>query len=247
MNPDLVKQLAPEGALRVSINLGNPVLASRASPQDEPRGVSVDLARALAGRLGVALEPLVFDSAGKSVEAVARCKADIGFFALDPARAAQLRFTPPYVLIEGAYLVKEDSPLQTMDQVDVAGRRVVVGKGSAYDLYLTRALGQATIERAATSPTVVDEFLRSGADVAAGVRQQLLADCERFSSLRLLPGNFMIIEQAIGVPADRSDAALAVVRMFIEDMKADGFVARALSRHGIHGARVAPATEDSPN
>ena len=246
MKPDLVKQLAPQGALRVSINLGNPVLASRATPQDEPRGVSVDLARALAGRLGVALEPVVFDSAGKSVEAVARGKADVGFFALDPARAAQLRFTPPYVLIEGAYLVRQDSPLKTMGEVDVAGHRVVVGKGSAYDLYLTRELQQATIERAATSPTVVDEFLRTGADVAAGVRQQLLADCDRFSGLRLLPGNFMIIQQAMGVPADRSDEALDVVRLFIEDMKADGFVARALIRHGIDGARVAPAAHHSP-
>ncbi|RYZ10809.1 MAG: ABC transporter substrate-binding protein [Comamonadaceae bacterium] len=241
MDADLVKQLAPRGVLRASINLGNPVLASRSTPESEPRGVSVDLARALAGRLGLALQPVVFDSAGKSVDAVARGDADIGFFALDPARAAQLRFTPPYVLIEGAYLVKDGSPLQSMEEVDVAGRRVVVGKGSAYDLYLSRALKQATIERAATSPTVVDEFMRSGADVAAGVRQQLLADRERIGGLRLLPGNFMVIQQAMGVPAGRSDAALAVVRQFVEDMKSDGYVARALKRHGIDGALVAPA------
>ncbi len=244
MDADLVKQLAPKGVLRASINLGNPVLASRATPDSEPRGVSVDLARALAGRLGLALEPVVFDSAGKSVDCVARGEADLGFFALDPARAAQLRFTPPYVLIQGAYLVKDASPLQAMEQVDVAGRRVVVGKGSAYDLYLSRELKQATIVRAATSPTVVDEFLRSGADVAAGVRQQLLADSARIGGLRLLPGNFMVIQQAMGVPADRGDAALAIVRQFIEDMKADGFVARALKRHGIDGAQVAPAAAE---
>lgn len=244
MDPELVKQLAPTGVLRASINLGNPVLASRASVDSEPRGVSVDLARALAGRLGVALEPVVFDSAGKSVDCVARGEADIGFFALDPARAAQLRFTPPYVLIEGAYLVREGSPLQAIEEVDVAGRRVVVGKGSAYDLYLTRALKQATIVRAATSPTVVAEFLRSDADVAAGVRQQLLADRERLGGLRMLPGNFMVIQQAMGVPVARSDAALAVVRQFIEDMKADGFVARALKRHGVDGAQVAPAARE---
>jgi len=240
MNAELLKQLAPKGVLRASINVGNPVLASRSSPEADPRGVSVDLARALAGRLGLALQPVVFDSAGKSVEAIARGHADIGFFALDPARAAQLRFTPPYVLIEGAYLVRNQCPVKTMGEVDVPGRRVVVAKGSAYDLYLSRELKNATIERAPTSPTVVDEFMRSGADVAAGVRQQLQADLQRFDGLRLLPGNFMVIQQAMGVPANRSDAVLQVVRQFIEDMKADGFVSRALKRHGIEGALVAP-------
>lgn len=239
MASELVRQIAPKGVLRASFNVGNPVLASRAN-DGSVRGVSVDLARALAGRLGVALEPVVFESAGKSVEAVAQGLADIGFFALDPARADQLRFATPYVLIQGAYLVREGSPLQSMDEVDRAGHRVVVGKGSAYDLYLSRSLQHATIERAATSPTVVDEFMRSGAEVAAGVRQQLESDLSRFEGLRLLPGNFMTIQQAVGIPADRSDQALAEVRQFVEDMKADGFVARALKRHDIEGAAVAP-------
>src|SRR5687768_1819822 len=214
MDADLVKQLAPKGVLRASINLGNPVLASREAPGSDPRGVSMDLARALAGRLGLALQPVVFDSAGKSVDAVARGDADVGFFALDPARAAQLQFTAPYVLIQGAYLVREASPLARMDEVDRPGQRVVVGKGSAYDLYLTRELKHAAIERAPTSPTVVAEFLRSGADVAAGVRQQLEADSAKHGGVRLLPGNFMTIQQAMGVPATRSAAALEVVRQF---------------------------------
>lgn len=240
MNPDVVREIAPTGALRASINLGNPVLASRADAHGDPRGVSVDLARALAGRLGVALETVVFDSAGKSVDAIAKGDADIGFFALDPARAAQLRFAPPYVLIQGAYLVREASPLRSIDDVDQPGLRVVVGEGSAYDLFLTRELQHASVERAPTSPTVVDEFLRRNADVAAGVRQQLEADGLRFPGLRMLAGDFMTIQQAIGIPAGRSDAAIAVVHQFVEDMKADGFVARALKRHGIAGARVAP-------
>lgn len=240
IDSELIRQIAPTGVLRASINVGNPVLASRSGGDGAVRGVSVDLARALAGRLGLALDPVVFDSAGKSVEAVARGDADIGFFALDPARADQLRFATPYVLIQGAYLVRNASPLQTMDEVDRAGHRVVVGKGSAYDLHLTRGLKHVTIERAATSPTVVDEFIRSGAEVAAGVRQQLESDLLRFPGLRMLPGNFMTIQQAVGIPADRSDLALAEVRQFIEDMKTDGFVARALKRHGIEGAAVAP-------
>ncbi|WP_288252334.1 transporter substrate-binding domain-containing protein [uncultured Hydrogenophaga sp.] len=238
----LIRQIAPTGALRASINFGNPVLASRDPANGEPRGVSLELARALAQRLGLALETVLFDSAGESVAAIARGEADIGFFALDPQRATQLRFAAPYVLIEGAYLVRENSPLKAMDEVDRDGQRVVVGKGSAYDLFLTRELKRASIVRAATSPTVVDEFLRQGAEVAAGVRQQLLADQHRLADarLRLLPGNFMVIQQAMAVPVDRGDEALAVVRDFVEDMKASGFVAQALERNGITGARVAP-------
>ncbi len=238
----LIRQIAPTGALRAAINFGNPVLASRDPASGQPRGVSLDLAQALAQRLGLPLQTLLFESAGASVAAIARGEADVGFFALDPQRAAQLRFAAPYVLIEGAYLVREDSPLTTMDQVDRDGTRVVVGQGSAYDLFLTRELQRASLVRAATSPAVVDEFLRQGAEVAAGVRQQLLADQQRLAGhrLRLLPGNFMVIQQAMAVPVDRSDEALAAVRDFVEDMKASGFVAQALARHGISGARVAP-------
>lgn len=241
--PSLIRDIAPTGALRACINFGNPVLAARDPASGEPRGVSVDLAHALAQRLGLALQTVLFDSAGASVAAIARGEADVGFFALDPQRAAQLRFAAPYVLIEGAYLVREDSPLTAMAEVDRGGQRVVVGQGSAYDLFLTRELQHASIVRAATSPTVVDEFLRQGAEVAAGVRQQLLADQARFGDvpLRLLPGNFMVIQQAMAVPVDRSDAAVALVREFVEDMKASGFVAQALQRHGIVGAQVAPA------
>src|ERR1700712_2081555 len=135
IDPAIVAAFAPTGVLRAAINLGNPILAS-ATPGREPKGVSVDLARGFAERLGVALEMVVLDAAGKSVEAVAREAADIGFFAIDPARGADIAFTAPYVLIEGSYLVHEQSPIRCNEEVDRAEHRIVVGKGSAYDLYL---------------------------------------------------------------------------------------------------------------
>jgi ABC-type amino acid transport substrate-binding protein len=156
-------------------------------------------------------------------------------------RGAQIAFTDGYVHIEGAYLVREASPLQGNDEVDRAGTRVAVGKGSAYDLYLTRELKQAEIVRAPTSPTVVATFLEQDLDVAAGVKQQLEADARRHSGLRLLPGRFMVIRQAMGCPKSRGEAASQVLGDFVEDMKASGFVADALRRHGIEGASVASA------
>ena len=240
MNSAIRQAFAPQGQLRASINLGNPILANRHSQTGEPVGVSIDLARALASRLGVDVELVVFDAAGKSVEAVRGEQADIGFFAIDPLRGEGIAFTAPYVLIEGSYLVAATSALQSNDEVDRPGTRVTVGKGSAYDLFLSRELKQAEIVRAPTSPTVVDVYVEQKLDVAAGVKQQLEADLKRYPGHRLLPGRFMVIQQAMGVPKTRGAEAAAYLSRFLEDMKASGFVADALRRHGIQGASVAP-------
>ena len=242
LTPSILAACTPTGKLRASINLGNPILA-RADSAGKPYGVSIDLANAFAEALGATLELVVFDTAGASVEAVASEQADIGFFAIDPVRGADIAFTGPYVLIEGYYLVKADSPLQSNDEVDRAGNRVVVGKGSAYDLYLSRTLGNAQILRAPSSPTVVETFLREGAEVAAGVRQQLEADARQTGGLRLLNERFMVIQQAMGLPKSRGSAAADFLRQFVEDMKAKSIVAASLERHNIHGATVAPAAQ----
>jgi polar amino acid transport system substrate-binding protein len=234
----ILAAFTPAGKLRAAINLGNPILAA-AGEDGAARGVSVDLARAFARVLGAELELVVVDTAGKAVDAVASERADIGFFAIDPARGAGIAFTAPYVLIEGSYLVKEDSPIRTNEEVDRAANRVVAGKGSAYDLYLSRTLRHAQIVRSPTSSTVVDTFLEQGAEVAAGVRQQLQADAQRLGGLRLLDGRFMVIRQAMGMPASRGDEAAAFLRRFVEEVKASGYVAAALERHRIEGASVA--------
>jgi polar amino acid transport system substrate-binding protein len=240
VDSSLIEAFAPTGVLRAAINLGNPILA-KAVVGGLPQGVSVDLANNLAQRLGVPLSMVVVDAAGKSVDVVAQESADVGFFAIDPLRGASIAFSSPYVLIEGAYLVANDSPIVANEQVDRVGTKVVVGKGSAYDLYLSRELAHAEIVRAPTSPTVVDTFVSTHADVAAGVRQQLEADAQRIAGLRLLPGRFMVIRQAMGVPKSRGEAAANSLREYVEEMKASGFIEEALARHAIAGAVAAPA------
>jgi polar amino acid transport system substrate-binding protein len=236
----LLQTFTPTKKLRASINLGNPILANKDPQSGIPYGVSVDLAKNFAKLLGVELELVVFDSAGKSVEAVTAEKADIGFFAVDPLRGEGIGFTAPYVLIEGAYLVRNDSSMQANEEVDDVKNKVVVGKGSAYDLFLSRELKHAEIVRAPTSPTVVDVFVKEAYDVAAGVRQQLEADMKRFSGFRLLPGRFMVIQQAMGLPKSYGSEAAEFLTEYVEEMKSSGFVAQSLERHGIEGASVAP-------
>ena len=231
--------LAPSGTLRAAINFGNPILAVRDAATGEARGVSVDLARELGRRLGVPVELVLYTAAGKVVEGIKKGEWDIGFFAIDPVRAADIDFTPAYVVIEGAYLVPGSSAIARNEDVDREGVRVVVGRGSAYDLYLTRELKEAKIVRAPTSPAVTDMMLADRIEVAAGVKQQLEADAKRLPGLRLLDGRFMVINQAMGIPKGRA-VGTAYVSEFVQQMKASGFVANALKRHGIEGAAVAP-------
>jgi polar amino acid transport system substrate-binding protein len=234
-----VAELAPTGKLRAAINFGNPVLAVKDAATGEARGVSVDLARELGRRLGVPVELVTFDAAGKVVDALKSGAWDVAFLAIDPVRAAEISYSPPYVVIEGAYLVPRDSLIRSNEDVDRPGVRVAVGTGSAYDLYLSRTLKQATLVRTAISDEVADMFIAQKLEVRAGVRQQLEADARRIPGLRLLEGRFMVINQAMGTPRGREVGA-GYLRAFIEQMKASGFVASSLLRNRVE-ATIAPA------
>ena len=239
-NPSIPALFAPARRLRASINLGNPVLANRNTATGQSYGVSVDLAMEFGRRLGIPVELIVFESASESVEAVSDGRADFGFFAIDPMRAAHIAFTAPYILIEGFYLVREKSTIRDNSDVDQLTNRVAVGSGSAYDLFLSRELVRAQIVRAPTSPAVVKTFLNQDLEVAAGVKQQLESDAANTLGLRLLNERFMVIQQAMGIPISRGSTALAYLGKFVEEMKVTGFVANALGRHQILGASVAP-------
>lgn len=242
MTAELLKAFAPTGVLRASLNVGNPVLANL-DKDGKPFGISIDLARALAEKLSVPCELIVNETAGKSVATVEAGGADIGFFAIDPERGRDIAFTAAYVLIEGYYMVRSDSLITKNADVDVAGKQVVVGKGSAYDLFLTRHLKQATIIRAPSSQAVIPDFLSQHIEIAAGVKQQLEADTKGVTGLRMLPERFMVINQAMGVPKIKGVAAASFLRHFVEEMKAIGFVKESMTRHGIQGAGVGHAAD----
>ncbi len=238
-SPATVAQLAPTGTLRAAINFGNPVLAMKDPATGEPRGVSVDLARELAKRLGVPLALVTYTAAGKVVADARANVWDIAFVAIDPARAVDMDYSSPYVLIEGAYAVPRGSPIQGNADVDRAGNHVVVAPGSAYDLYLSRELKHAQIVRTATSQAPVATMMAERYEVAAGVKQQLEVDVKRIPDVRLLDGRFMVIRQAVATPTGRPEGARYLAE-FVEEMKASGFVAEGLRRSGVEGAVVAP-------
>lgn len=226
----VLKDLAPDGTLRVAINLGNPVLAQLGST-GEPQGVSVALAKALAEELGVTLHMRTFDAAGKVFAALEEGAWNLAFLAIEPVREAQIAFSEPYVLIEGTYLVKREAPFQHVDELDRPGLRLAVGKGAAYDLYLTRTLQHAELVRAETSAGAVDLFIESDLDAAAGVRQPLERVAASDQRYRVLDGAFTSIRQAMAVPRER-EAGAAYVRNYVERRLAEGFVRGALLASG---------------
>jgi polar amino acid transport system substrate-binding protein len=233
---DVVKELAPTGRLRVALNLGNIVLAQRGS-DGKPQGVTVDLATALGKRLGVPVDFKEFDAAGKVFETLKTGVIDILFLAIEPVRANEIAFTAPYVLIEGVYMVPKDSALKSVTDVDGAGVRIGVNKGSAYDLFLTRSLKNATLVRGDDGVAL---FKQQKLEAAGGVKQPMMAYAKTDPAVRLIDGRFMEIRQAMGTPRGR-DAGARYLHVFVEEMKASGFVADALKRSNQPDAAVAPA------
>jgi polar amino acid transport system substrate-binding protein len=231
----LAARVAPTGTLRVVINLGNPVLAQGTS--DDPRGVTVAIARTLADRLGVPLHLECVDAARDSYAAITEGRVDLCFLANEPAREEGVAFTAPYVLIEGVYVTDASSPLRTSDEVDRDGVRIGVREGSAYDLFLTRSLEHAEIVRAREATDVYEE---RGLDVAAGVRQPM-EDYVAATGRRILEPSFMQISQAVGLPRHLDADVVAAVAAELEELKASGFVRDELARSGVEATVAPPA------
>lgn len=234
----IVEDLAPTGVLRASINLGNAVLAQ--GTPDAPSGITVDIAREVAARLGVPVEFVCFDAARKSFEAMTAGQADICFLAVDPAREAEVSFTAPYVVIEGVYVVPEDADVAKAADVDREGVRVGVKRGSAYDLYLSRTLEHATVVRGDEG---VDVFLADGLEAGAGIRQPMNRFVAEHPRLRVVEDRFMQIQQAVGTTKDRQPQTVRFLRDLVEELTASGFVAESLKRAGQQDAAVAPAVD----
>jgi polar amino acid transport system substrate-binding protein len=226
--------LAPCGVLRAAINLGNPVLNT--GPPEAPAGVTVDIAREIGARLGAGVEFLSFGAARESFEAMTTGRADICFLAIEPARAAEVAFTAPYVLIEGVYVVPADSALTAVADIDSPGVRIGVKRGSAYDLFLTRTLRHATVVRGTEG---TDIFVAENLEAGAGVREPVTEFVAAHPGFRLIKERFMEIPQAVGTAKTKLPETVRFLHALVEELKASGFVADALRRSG-QTAPVAP-------
>ena len=226
-----MSDLAPAGTLRAGINYSNFLLAQKDSVSGEPRGIAVELANEIARRLNVPVQFVTFETAGKMADAVKAGAWDIAFLANEPERAQDILFSPPYFEIETSYLVPAGSAIRTMADVDRTGVRIALADKSAYDLFLTRTLRQATLVRAQGGMAGSFElFISQKLDALAGIKPFLLMKAEELPDARVLEGSFTTVQQSIGVPKCR-DAGAQYVCEFVEDVKASGFLANTIRNH----------------
>ena len=234
---EIRSQLAPYGRIRAAVNLGNPVLAQSHPSTRQLTGLSVDLARDLGRRVGAPVELVVFDAARKVVEALKAASWDVAFLAVDSAREAEIGFTPPYLSIEGTYMVREDSPLRALSDFDRPGIRIAVGRGAAYELFLRRSLRSAELITADSSNEAIEMFMTNKLDAVAGVRQTLLAFSNRRPGLRVITEWFTAIRQAIGIPK-QDPVVIKYLAGFLEELKSNGFLSSSLARSGQDPASI---------
>jgi len=237
--PDVRTELAPTGVLRAAINLSNFLLVTGKSASGDPEGVAPDMAREIAGRLGVPVKYVPFPRPGELADAATKDVWDIGLIGAEPARAEQITFTPAYVEIESTYLVPAGSPIKSIADVDRPGVRIAIAGRAAYDLYLSRNLKHAELVRANSIDASYELFVKDKLDALAGLKPRLLSDVEKLPGARILDGNFTTVQQAIGTPKKNTTAA-KFLREFVEEAKTSGLVAKLIERHKVRGLSVAP-------
>jgi polar amino acid transport system substrate-binding protein len=239
MVSEIVSELAPTGVLRAGINMSNGLLVTGMNPSGDPQGVSPDMAAEIARRLSVPVTYVKFDRPSKLADEAGTNAWDIGLIGAEPARAEKIAFTPAYCEIEATYLVPANSPFKAVGDVDRAGARIAVRRGSAYDLWLERNIKHATLVRSDTADGPFNQFVADGLEALASLKTQLLQDVTKLPDARILPGNFTTVQQAIGTEK-KNTAGAAFLRDFVAEAKRSGLVARLIEKHRVVGLSVAP-------
>ncbi len=239
ITPAVRSEIAPSGKLRVGLNHGNFLLVTPGSSATEPRGVAPDVARELGRRVGVPVEFIKFDTAGKLGDGAKSGAWDVAFLGAEPQRAAEIAFTAAYLEIPSTYLVPAGSPIRSVAEVDREGVRIAVADQSAYGLYLARTIKHAKLVMTQGLDSSFDVFVSQKLEALAGLKPRLLTDVQKLPGARILDGQFTAVQQAIGTAKNR-EASARFLRAFVEDVKASGLVAEAIARNGAQGVSVAP-------
>lgn len=227
------------GVLRVGFNMGNVLLVTGKTPEGYPIGVARDMAESIASRLGVPLQCVPYPRPNLLADAADDNTWDICLIGAEPARAAKIAFTDAYVEIKATYLVRGDSPLKSVKEVDRPGTRIIVKSGSAYELWLTANIRHAELTRVSSSEESFERFVSERFDVEAGLEERLLEDLQHLPGGRLLDGQFTSVQQAVGTQK-KNVAATRFLKDFVEAAKRSGQVAELIKRHHVKGLSVAP-------
>lgn len=239
MSKEIVAELAPKGVLRAGINMSNFLLVTGRTPDGDPDGVSPDMARAIAERLGVPVKLIPFKSPGELADQVNNDVWDIGNIGAEPQRAETIAFTAAYCEIQATYLVPAGSPITSIEEVDRKGIRIAVTGRSAYGLWLDRNIKNAELVRSDTLDASFEDFVNKKLEVLAGLRPRLIDDVQKLPGARILDGQFSAVQQAVGTPKKNAKGAEFLAK-FVEEAKSSGFVQSLIDKHKVKGLSVAP-------
>ena len=235
----ILKQLAPKGYLRAAINLSNFLLVTGQEANGDPKGVSPDMAKALANELGIDLELVSFKRPGELADAVSEDVWDIGNIANEAERAKSITFSLPYTLIESTYLVRKSSNIQSLEDVDKKGVRIAVAERSAYDLWLAANIKKAILKRAKTIDESFSIFELNKYEVLAGLRPKLIDDLKKTEECQILPEAFTFVNQCIGSKPGNVEAE-NFINDFIKKSIENGFVQKLLLKYDVIGKLTLP-------
>jgi polar amino acid transport system substrate-binding protein len=239
IHPSVLAELAPNGTLRAGINLSNFLLVKGKASNGDPIGVSADMAAEIARRLAVRVEYFCYPDPGSLADGAELDAWDIGNIGAEPQRAETIAFTAAYCEIPCTYLVPAGSNIRAVEDVDQPGRRIAATGRTAYGLWLENNIRHAEIVQTDTIDSSFDVFVEQGLDALAGLHPRLIQDVTRLPGAHILDGQFSAVQQAIGTPR-RNKAAAAWLFNVVEELKASGFVAGLMAKHGVAGLRVAP-------
>jgi polar amino acid transport system substrate-binding protein len=235
-----VVDLVQNGKVRVAVGLGSPVLAMKDANTGEVRGPALDLAQALAKKIGVKLEPVEYPRPGAVLAGVKNNEWDVTFLVADPARSAEADFSPPYMQSDFTYLVPAGSSKRSVADMDQPGTRVAVPRGDASDLRLTQILKHAELVRIDSIAAAIDMVHAGKIDAYAAPRVVLLALSNKAPGSRVLDDGFANIVWVAMVPKGKA-GHVAYVSDFLEEAKATGLVKRTIDQANLRGLQVAPS------
>lgn len=239
MDPQVVKELAPNGVLRAGINLSNFLLVTGKTEAGDPVGVAPDMAAEIARRLGVGIRYVPFAQPGPLADKVDTDTWDLGLIGAEPQRAAKIAFTTAYCEIQSTYLVPPGSPLKSIADVDKPGNKIACTARTAYGLWLENNIKHATLVWTDTLDNSFDKFAADKLDALAGLKPKLLSEVKKMPGATILDGQFSSVQQAIGT-SRKNPAAAAFLQSFVDEVKKSGFVADLIARHKVVGLSVAP-------
>lgn len=238
VSPTAKSELAPQGRVRVGILSANPLHVTQGgAPGAEMRGLAPDIGRALARQLGAEFRPVGYPTAAGLLDGAARNEWDVAFIGYSPERASDMDFTPVVVNGENSYLVRGDSPLRSVADVDREGVRVGTSARTVQEVFLKQNLRRATVVSMPNNAALVQALVAGRVDAVAGNRQTMAESNANTPGTRVLAGSFLQVPYAIAIRKGRP-AGAAYASGFVQYLKESGALDEAVKRANLTGVTV---------